>query len=562
MLRHLVESGTIEQVDGRWVRAEGADEFEVPEGVREVIGRRVSRLSPLAAELLTVAAVAGSEFDTAVVAEVAGQPTAQALDGFDEALAARLVLDADAPGRLRFPHALVQQTLEEELSTLRRLHLHQGLGLAIERRAGTAEGAVAELAHHFAEAAALGEHERAVRYAERAAGQAMDRGAKDQAADLLQSALDMLPAELDPDGLWRDPLYDQLARCVWSVFDQERMEETTREWLQLGRDLDDGVIRARAVMSLALSYLWRRVPDPEDYTELAAALHVDPQNLNDAPRRRFGLRGSWSEMDASSFRATLLANLAAYWSVGIPLDAIRADLPGDDPVAVADEACRLAAESDDREIADETRYLRSWTLLSSPDAAAQLEAGQRGARLGYMFGGGGWIPAALALVRLGRLDDLRAWRDEMLLAAAKSGDRALLGNVYQQQATEAVARGRFEEGRGHLDKALAVRPDQVAFQVGHSLVTVARLLHSGQADEARPIADELEANPGLDSSHLVAVVAAAQGDLGAARALLGTWHGAECPIPLDHTRCGRLWGLAECAHVVGDARPPATFMSS
>lgn len=40
--------------------------------------------------LLTVAAVTGPEFDTAVVGEVAGQPMLQALDGFDEAVGSRL----------------------------------------------------------------------------------------------------------------------------------------------------------------------------------------------------------------------------------------------------------------------------------------------------------------------------------------------------------------------------------------------------------------------------------------------------------------------------------------
>jgi len=76
VLRHLAESGAVEQVDGRWVRTEAAEEFVVPEGVREVVGRRISRLSSLAGELLTVAAVAGPQFDTAIVAQVASTSTA------------------------------------------------------------------------------------------------------------------------------------------------------------------------------------------------------------------------------------------------------------------------------------------------------------------------------------------------------------------------------------------------------------------------------------------------------------------------------------------------------
>jgi class 3 adenylate cyclase/tetratricopeptide (TPR) repeat protein len=552
VLRHLAEAGVVKEVDGRWVRAEGADGFEVPEGVREVIGRRVSRLSERAGELLTVAAVAGSEFDTAVVAEVAEQPTAQALDGFDEALRARLVLETDAPGRLRFPHALVQQTLEEELSTLRRLHVHRGLALAIERRVGEADTAVAELARHFAEAAALGEGERAAHYAERAGVQAMDRGAPDQAADLFQRALDLLPADVDPDGLRRDRLYQPLARCWWGAFDQQRVEDVSRRWLALGRELDDDIMRSNAAVWLTLSFLWRRVPDAADLAGLAEALRVQEWGVEAEGRRRFGLRATWCQTDGAGMRALLLANTATFWAVGLPLGAIDAAVAAGHPVTLAEEACRIAEDSTDPEIAGEVRYLRAWTRVGSSDAAAQLQDGERAAKLGYSFGGGGWMPAGLALARLGRLDDQRAWTDEMVLAAGRNGDRAMLGNAFVQRAMVAIARGQFDEAHDAAEQALAVRPDQVAFQVTHANLSVSRLLGSGRADEARPIADELDANPAVDSSHLVAVVAVAQGDLETPRAVLDAWRATGYELPVDLMRSGRLWGLAESAYAVGD----------
>ncbi len=207
VLRHLAESGVVEQVDGRWVGTPAAVNFTVPEGVREVVGRRVSRLSAQTGELLTVAAVMGPQFDAAIAGEVSGQTIAAALDGFDEAIASRLLLETSVPGRLRFPHALVRQTLEDELSTLRRLHLHQRIGLALERRFGDADSAVAELAHHFGEAAAVGEGDRAARYAERAAVLALERAAPEQAVDLFERALEVIPPELDPRGTRRGEVY-------------------------------------------------------------------------------------------------------------------------------------------------------------------------------------------------------------------------------------------------------------------------------------------------------------------------------------------------------------------
>ena len=45
VLRHLAESGAIVQRDGRWTSDNTLDEVGIPEGIREVVGRRLSRLS-------------------------------------------------------------------------------------------------------------------------------------------------------------------------------------------------------------------------------------------------------------------------------------------------------------------------------------------------------------------------------------------------------------------------------------------------------------------------------------------------------------------------------------
>ena len=62
MILHLVEAGRIRREDGRWV-ADPVAELGIPEGVREVIGRRLSRLSDDANRLLAVASV----FDTGLI---------------------------------------------------------------------------------------------------------------------------------------------------------------------------------------------------------------------------------------------------------------------------------------------------------------------------------------------------------------------------------------------------------------------------------------------------------------------------------------------------------------
>jgi len=553
VLRHLAESGAVQHVDGRWVRSDDTDGFEVPEGVREVVGRRISRLSPLAGALLKVAAVAGPQFDTAIVAQVAGHSINQALDGFDEAVGSRLVLETDVPGQLRFAHALVRQTLEDELTTLRRVHLHRDLALAIEGRFGAPDSAVAELAHHFAEAAVAGEGERAAHYAERAAVQALDRGAGEQGIDLFERALDLLPADADPDGLRRDQLYAQLAQCSWAVFDQPLLEDVCRRWLALGRQLEDAVMRVNATGWLPVSLMFRSAPGQQDIDAMAEALCIDLDGIDLSDRRRFTFLGTWCATDAAGLRAWLLGMLAVGWAWGVPLAAVGDALPARTPLALADEALRLARESTDAQIADEARFLRTSPLVGSPDVEELLRESRSTVRVGYSHGAGGRQMVAIALARMGRLDDLVALTDEMVLVAEQNGDHVLRVEAHRMRAATDIVRGREEEARRAVERALQVNPERLTVQAYHASLTVTRLLSAGQPDDARPIAELLDSSPALDNSHLVAAVAAAQGDLVAPRAMLEAWRASDHELPVDSSLPGRLWGLAECAHAVGDA---------
>jgi predicted ATPase len=85
VVRHLVETGTVRRQDDRWVVADrGA--VTVPEGVRDVVGRRLGRLSAEASQVLSVAAVVGRDFDVELLADLQGTPEDSLLDALDEAV--------------------------------------------------------------------------------------------------------------------------------------------------------------------------------------------------------------------------------------------------------------------------------------------------------------------------------------------------------------------------------------------------------------------------------------------------------------------------------------------
>lgn len=193
LLLHLSESGALRFEDGAWVASDDLADV-IPEGIREVLGRRLSQLSADANSLLAVGALFDAAFPVGVAAEVAGLLEDVALDSVDEALAARIVAPAEAFDHYAFTHALFRQTLVAELNPSRQVRLHRAVAEVLEKSVvvePTPEQ-VAVLARHWHRSAALPGGERGVPYAVAAAEAATDRYAYAEAADAWAIALELL----------------------------------------------------------------------------------------------------------------------------------------------------------------------------------------------------------------------------------------------------------------------------------------------------------------------------------------------------------------------------------
>jgi DNA-binding SARP family transcriptional activator len=149
-LRELIKLSTSEQ------RLNQPHTLPVPVPVREVVLRRIARLPRTAAEVLSVAAIAGRHFDIEVVAAAASVEIEAALEGLDAAVAAGLIVeDQQRLGWFRFTHAMAADALYETTGRLRRARLHRRIGAAAARAwAGNTERA-AETARHWLLAAEL-----------------------------------------------------------------------------------------------------------------------------------------------------------------------------------------------------------------------------------------------------------------------------------------------------------------------------------------------------------------------------------------------------------------------
>ena len=197
-LRHVDESG------GVW------DQSTLPQGVREAVSRRLSRLPAETNKALAAAAVVGSRFAVELVESVVGDDL---VDAFDEARQAGIVIE-EPGGHYRFNHAIVRQSLLAELASVRRMRLHQRIATTLETLPGADDELLAELAHHYFECAWAGNAAKAVFYCRRAADQAMARLGYEGAADLYNQALHALE-EIDEELPDRDEQVAELlvARC-------------------------------------------------------------------------------------------------------------------------------------------------------------------------------------------------------------------------------------------------------------------------------------------------------------------------------------------------------------
>ena len=148
----------------------------IPEGVRDAIGRRLNRLSEQCNQMLTTASVVGREFEFRLLISLMNETTEdQLLAAMDEAVGAHLIEELpQSVGRYQFTHALVRETISEELSNTRRVRLHARIGEVLEELYGEDTDAhAAELSHHFAQAETVLGSEKLVHYSLMAGEQAL-----------------------------------------------------------------------------------------------------------------------------------------------------------------------------------------------------------------------------------------------------------------------------------------------------------------------------------------------------------------------------------------------------
>ena len=107
---------------------------QIPEGLRDVIGKRLTRLSEECNRVLSVAAVMGATSRSTCCARWRHARRSELLSALEEAMGVSLLEEHEGRRevRYRFTHAYFRQTLYEEMIAPRRLRMHNEVAKALE----------------------------------------------------------------------------------------------------------------------------------------------------------------------------------------------------------------------------------------------------------------------------------------------------------------------------------------------------------------------------------------------------------------------------------------------
>ncbi|HVH06227.1 MAG TPA: AAA family ATPase [Myxococcota bacterium] len=328
----------------------------LPQSVRDAIGRRLDAVSPACNEVLRTAAVLGRAFDTALLARVAERTPGELLDLVGEALGARVLVEqAGGLGRFAFAHALVRQTLYEELRAPLRVRLHRRAAEALEAvSAAGEEPPLSEIAHHWFEAAVGGGAEEAIAAAVRAAKRAHALLAYEESARLYEQALEALAITAPEDAERR---FELLAAAA-----AEHAAAGARDSARAHYRTAAGIARAQGRTDL----LARAAIGYRGFGEMGTPPEPDTLALLEEARDALGARDP-------VLRSRLLSKLTGTAPYMLSM-AKRDELSG--------EALALARASGDPVALQDALSARYWACLGPDRIAERLAVGEEMVAMG------------------------------------------------------------------------------------------------------------------------------------------------------------------------------------
>ena len=200
LFRHLKDEGRLFGARNEWVRDLDLNDVELPDTVRVVLERRITRVSSDTQDLLSAAAVLGHRFEPDLLEEVAEVDGATLTAALHEAERARILTGPSGRRDIswRFTHPLTCQVLTTAIPQRQRQRLHLRVADAMTRIDQQSRAHMSGIAHHLYYAGRLADPARTARALIAAGDAAYAMYASEDAVQHYRRALEVL-AETDGD---------------------------------------------------------------------------------------------------------------------------------------------------------------------------------------------------------------------------------------------------------------------------------------------------------------------------------------------------------------------------
>jgi class 3 adenylate cyclase len=412
--------------------AEDFGSFRIPDSIRVAIRRRIALISEPARNALTVASVVGHEFDLPMIRDACGLPIEQLIAALDEAEDCGLVSEvADNIGRYRFDHALISETLYDDLSRRDARELHLRIAKTIETLHGSAlEPQFAKLAYHYHAALPLSPLDKTIACAQRGAQNARAMLAYEDAARLFEMAIQALEMSQPVD----EKLRCELLLSMGEALHAAGLFNRTRSAFELAAKSAKIIGSAEQLARAAIGFgLPPSTPGTIDH-KLISLLEEAAKSL--------------SEND-SALLAMVLARMASefFWA--------------HDPrrTALAGQALEIARRVNDPFALLYVLFTRHTALWEPENLPERLAATGEIIRLAEDTGNQTWALRAryMRIADLLELGDIPAVDSEIEQYSKLAAElRQHLGYEHLARATRALMDGRFEEAERLANQTLEV----------------------------------------------------------------------------------------------------------
>jgi tetratricopeptide (TPR) repeat protein len=519
----------------------GSSALPISQGVRGAIRQRVAPLDAATRHLLSAAAVAGREFDLLLLEAATGTRRAQLLETLAPAVELELVAAiAGRPGQYRFPHALLRETIYDEVPAATRTELHRRYAEALERRGGALDGRFAEIAHHYFEASAEGGEAKAIEYALRAGHEALQSLAYEAAAQQFQRALHLTDLGVDPDPRRPCEILLALGEAKSRAGVAEEAAQVFRRAVALARRAASPELLARAAIGLGdIGTAWTEIGRSDG--ALVRLLREALEQLGDG---------------GGVLRAAVLARLATEVCWTAPPDEIE---------ALSEQAVGIAREANDR---GRLAYALVGRIHCLGDPARVEERLRLASEVIALTDDRGDLAASAQLWRLGdalqlgRMSDVQVYRGTLLRTLREARQPGHLWIVPAVHAQQALLEGRLDEAQQYLAAILEPGPGwSNAEQAGSALAFLIQRERGHHGELAAGLKALVSQFPALGVWRAaLAMLLAENGELDDARRELATLvDDGVLSLRLDVTWLSSVAMVSEACRVCGTAEQAATI---